>query len=166
MSAGTEEQLASRLKSSFACSLQTDESTEMSGLSILLICRGRFIVYMCSAEILPFSKTHQVEAGFSRYVLTKSKYRYILDIATDMTIQLSTITPNLQDLLRRINYTILHTSSLWGETIYSNSDTWLVHQPMHTHKIVYIKTFKIAPTCFDHAIIIRELRCSLLKLHY
>ena len=44
--------------------------------------------------------------------------------------------------------------------------TWLVHQPMHTHKTVYIKTFKIAPTCFDHAIIIRELRCSLLKLHY
>jgi len=35
---------------------------------------------------------------------------------------------------------------------------------MHTHKIVYIKSFKIAPTCFDHAIIIRELRCSLLKL--
>ena len=23
---------------------------------------------------------------------------------------------------------------------------------MHTHKSVYIKTFKIAPTCFDHAI--------------
>jgi len=37
---------------------------------------------------------------------------------------------------------------------------------MHTHKIVYIKTFKIAPTCFDHAIFIRELRYSLLKLHY
>ena len=44
--------------------------------------------------------------------------------------------------------------------------TRLVHQPMHTHKIVYIKTFKIAPTCFDHAIIIRELRCSLLELRY
>ena len=39
-------------------------------------------------------------------------------------------------------------------------------QPMHTHKTVYIKTFKIAPTCFDHVIVIRELRCSLLKLHY
>jgi len=36
---------------------------------------------------------------------------------------------------------------------------------MHTHKIVYIKTFKIAPTCFDPEII-RELRCSLLKSHY
>jgi hypothetical protein len=46
--------------------------------------------------------------------------------------------------------------------------SWLAHQPMHTHKIVYIKTFKIAPTCFDHAIIIiiiMELRCSFLKLH-
>jgi len=37
---------------------------------------------------------------------------------------------------------------------------------MYTHKIVYIKTFKIAPTYFDHAIIITELRCSLLKFHY
>jgi len=37
---------------------------------------------------------------------------------------------------------------------------------MHTHKTVYTKTFKIAPTCFGRAIIIRELRCSLLKLHY
>jgi len=37
---------------------------------------------------------------------------------------------------------------------------------MHIHKIVYIKTFKIAPTCFDPEIIVRELRCSLLKSHY
>jgi len=37
---------------------------------------------------------------------------------------------------------------------------------MHTYKIVCIKTFKIAPICFDHAIVIRELRCSLLKLHF
>ena len=28
----------------------------------------------------------------------------------------------------------------------------------------YIKTFKIAPTCFDPKIIFRELHCSLLKL--
>ena len=38
---------------------------------------------------------------------------------------------------------------------------WLAHQLMHIHKIVYINTFKIAPTCFDPEIIIRELRCSL-----
>jgi len=60
---------------------------------------------MCSAQILPFSQTHQGETGFSRYALTKSKYRYIMDIATDMRIQLPTITPNLQDLLRPMNYT-------------------------------------------------------------
>ena len=34
---------------------------------------------------------------------------------------------------------------------------------MHIHKIVYIKTFKIAPTCFDPKIIFRELHCSSLK---
>jgi len=33
---------------------------------------------------------------------------------------------------------------------------------MHIHKIVYIKIFKIAPTCFDPKIIFRELHCSLL----
>ena len=27
----------------------------------------------------------------------------------------------------------------------------------------HIKTLKIAPTCFDPKIILRELRCSLLK---
>jgi len=32
-----------------------------------------------------------------------------------------------------------------------------------THIKFHIKTFKIAPTCFDPKIILRELRCSLLK---
>jgi len=39
-------------------------------------------------------------------------------------------------------------------------DTHLAHQPMHIHKIVYIETFKISPTCFDPKIIFRELHCS------
>ena len=30
---------------------------------------------------------------------------------------------------------------------------------MHIHKIVYIKTFKIAPKCFDPKIIFREKHC-------
>jgi len=38
---------------------------------------------------------------------------------------------------------------------------------LSTNKCTYIKfrikTFKIAPTCFDPKIILRELRCSLLK---
>ena len=33
---------------------------------------------------------------------------------------------------------------------------------MHYVKF-HIKTLKIAPTCFDPKIILRELRCSLLK---
>ena len=37
---------------------------------------------------------------------------------------------------------------------------------MHIHKIVYIKTLKIAPTCFDPKIIFREQHCSLLKSHF
>jgi len=43
---------------------------------------------------------------------------------------------------------------------------YLAHQLMHTHKIVYIGTFKIAPTCFDPKIIFREVHCSLLKSHF
>jgi len=31
---------------------------------------------------------------------------------------------------------------------------------MHIHKIVYIKTFKIVPRCFDPKIKFRELHCS------
>jgi len=38
---------------------------------------------------------------------------------------------------------------------------------MHIHNsFFYIKTFKIAPTCFDPKIIFRELHCSLLKSHF
>jgi len=40
------------------------------------------------------------------------------------------------------------------------------HQPMHIRKIFFIKTFKIAPTCFDPKIIFRELHCSLVKSHF
>jgi hypothetical protein len=69
----------------FRCKLTNQD---ISGLELLLICRGRFSVYMCGAQILPFSKTRQGKAGFSKYALIKYKYCYILDIATDMRIQL------------------------------------------------------------------------------
>jgi len=36
---------------------------------------------------------------------------------------------------------------------------------MQIYNFFYIKTFKIAPTCFDPKIIFRELYCSLLKSH-
>ena len=49
---------------------------------------------------------------------------------------------------------------------YTSVDIQLAHQLMHIHKIVYFKTFKIAPTCFDPTIIFRELYCSLLKSHF
>ena len=40
------------------------------------------------------------------------------------------------------------------------------YQLMHIHKIIYIKTFKIAPKCFDPKIIFRELHSSSLKSHF
>ena len=46
------------------------------------------------------------------------------------------------------------------------SQRQLTHQLLHIHKIVYIETFKIAPTCFDPKIIFRELHCSSLKSHF
>jgi len=33
-------------------------------------------------------------------------------------------------------------------------------------KFFYIKTFKIAPTCFDPKIIFRELHCSIAKVTF
>ena len=45
--------------------------------------------------------------------------------------------------------------------------TFLTYYNYHTNKCTYIKfhikTLKIAPTCFDPKVILRELRCSLLK---
>jgi len=40
--------------------------------------------------------------------------------------------------------------------------TLIINQQMH-YKKFHIKTLKIAPTYFDPKIILRELRCSLLK---
>ena len=40
--------------------------------------------------------------------------------------------------------------------------TLIINQQMHNIKF-HIKTLKIAPTCFDPKIILRELNCSLLK---
>ena len=40
--------------------------------------------------------------------------------------------------------------------------TLIINQQMHYIKF-HIKTLKNAPTCFDPMIILRELRCSLLK---
>ena len=134
LSADIEKQLVLWLKSGFVCSLQIVESTDMSGLTILLICKlivpekktEEYSVSTCAdAQDLPFSKTHQCEAGFSWYALTKSKYRCVLDVATDMTIQLSTITSILKDLVIWINCTVLLTDSLWGKTVHSNSDSLL-----------------------------------------
>jgi len=51
-------------------------------------------------------------------------------------------------------------------------DICITHQPVNftliinqqTHYIKFhIETLKIAPTCFDPKIILKELRCSLLK---
>jgi len=40
--------------------------------------------------------------------------------------------------------------------------TLIINQQTHYIKF-HIKTLKMAPTCFDPKIILRELRCSLLK---
>ena len=40
----------------------------------------------------------------------------------------------------------------------SSPDIQPPHQPMYIHKIAYIKTFKIAPTCFDPKIIFRVFK--------
>jgi len=48
-------------------------------------------------KLLPFSTTYLQKAGFSRYVGTKSKHLYTLDVALNTRIQ-STITPKFKRL--------------------------------------------------------------------
>jgi hypothetical protein len=91
LSAG-KKQLVSLLKSSFAFSLQLDESTDLSGLAAVLV----FVRYLlqkktkedllakCAVlKFLPFPTTYLCEAGFSRYEATKYEYRYRLDVTPD-----------------------------------------------------------------------------------
>jgi hypothetical protein len=49
-------------------------------------------------SLLPFSTTYLCEVIFSRCVVTKTKYWHRLDVASNMKIPLSTITPNFQQL--------------------------------------------------------------------
>ncbi|GBL90425.1 Zinc finger BED domain-containing protein 5 [Araneus ventricosus] len=49
--------------------------------------------------LLPFATTNLCEAGFSKYVATKTKYRNKLDAAPDMRIQLSNLTPNFKRIM-------------------------------------------------------------------
>ncbi|GFQ80650.1 zinc finger BED domain-containing protein 5 [Trichonephila clavata] len=46
--------------------------------------------------VLPFATTYLCEAGFSKYVATKIKYRNKLDAASDMRVQLLNLTPNFK----------------------------------------------------------------------
>jgi hypothetical protein len=92
----------------------------MSGLTVVLV----FVYYLFQnrteqedilsnravLKLFPFPKLVR-EVGFSRYTATKSKYHYRLDVAPDMRIQLSAITPKVKGFCET-NNTILHTSSL------------------------------------------------------
>lgn len=49
--------------------------------------------------MLPFTTTYWCESGFSKYASTKTKFRSRLDAASDMRIQLSTISPNFKRIL-------------------------------------------------------------------
>ncbi|GBM84908.1 Zinc finger BED domain-containing protein 5 [Araneus ventricosus] len=49
--------------------------------------------------LLPFATTYLCEAGFSKYVATKTKYRNKLDAAPDMRVQLSNLTPNFKRIM-------------------------------------------------------------------
>jgi hypothetical protein len=49
-------------------------------------------------KLLPFPTTYLREAGLSIYAATESKYRYRLNFAPDMRIQLSEITPNFKGI--------------------------------------------------------------------
>jgi hypothetical protein len=51
-------------------------------------------------KLLPFPTTYLREAGF-QFMRQKSKYRHRVDVAHDMRLQFSTITPKLKNFVRR-----------------------------------------------------------------
>ncbi|XP_026819637.1 zinc finger BED domain-containing protein 5-like [Rhopalosiphum maidis] len=50
--------------------------------------------------LLPFATTYMCETGFSTYVSTKTKYRNRLDAEPNMLLQLSSIKPNIKNILQ------------------------------------------------------------------
>jgi hypothetical protein len=65
-------------------------------------------VSISSAETSPISHNLPYEAGFSRYVATKTKSHTRPDVAPNRRIQLATVTSNFSDLLIEENGTIPH----------------------------------------------------------
>ncbi|GBN24791.1 Zinc finger BED domain-containing protein 5 [Araneus ventricosus] len=53
--------------------------------------------------LLPLATNYFCEAGFSKYVATKTKYRNKLDAAPDMRIQLSNLMPNFKGIMESWN---------------------------------------------------------------
>ncbi len=58
--------------------------------------------------LLPFPTTYLCETGFSTYAATKTKYRNRLDAEADMRLQLSSIKPDINQLMK--NKKQFHTS--------------------------------------------------------
>jgi hypothetical protein len=77
----------------FRCSL-LQEYSELSECAVL--------------KLPPFPTTYLCGFGFSRHAATKTKHCSRLDVAPDMRIQLSSITPNFRRLVTRKNSTTLH----------------------------------------------------------
>jgi len=134
------------------------------GLSVTLRS-GKYCIKICILEISPPLQITEIRCR------------------TSTLEQLQLYCPSIYNslALRRNNVTLLHWNKLvfshpYNRKIrmhitYSRNHTWaiyLAHQLTHIHNIFsffYIKTFKIAPTCFDPKIIFRELHCSSLNSH-
>ena len=58
--------------------------------------------------------------------------------------------------------TSAHNDLFYFLEVHYHKITLIINEQMHYTKF-HIKTLKIAPTCLDPKIILRELRCSLLK---
>jgi hypothetical protein len=93
-------------------SLELHESTCVSELAVLLA----FACYLFQDKIeediqskcvvlklLPFPPNY-LRNWFSRYEATRSKYRYRMDVAPDIRIQLSSIAPNFEPLFTLLDY--------------------------------------------------------------
>ncbi|XP_072401693.1 zinc finger BED domain-containing protein 5-like [Diabrotica undecimpunctata] len=67
-------------------------------------CRIRdeysMLAKMALKILLPFPTTYLCETGFSAYTATKTKYRNRLDAEPDMGLQMSSIKPDINQLMK------------------------------------------------------------------
>ncbi|KAK9695615.1 hypothetical protein QE152_g32448 [Popillia japonica] len=84
------------------------KATPLNDFGCRIRDESRMLAKMALNILLPFPTPHLCETGFSTYAATKTKYRNRMDAEPDMRLQLSSIKPDINQLMK--NKKQFHTS--------------------------------------------------------